>query len=81
VERKGDVLVEVREDGYEVGYRKSHRTLSSLGIADLIGGWLLLLPFLGLLAPAAWEHDPGAFGITLDPKTDPTPRSTESPKL
>lgn len=67
VARSPELLVEVRAEGYEVGYRKANRSLSSLGIADMIGGWLLLLPFLGLLAPAAWEHQPNAFGIELDP--------------
>jgi PEGA domain len=67
VPRGPDLLVEVRAEGYEVGYRKANRSLSTLGIADMIGGWLLLLPFLGLLAPAAWEHQPNAFGIALDP--------------
>src|SRR5690606_5793714 len=57
VERREDLLIEVRQQGYETAFRRTNRTLSTLGLADLIGGSLILLPFLGLLSPAAWEQD------------------------
>ena len=37
-------------------------------MVDVVGGVLFLLPLLGLLSSAAWEHDPGEFGITLEPE-------------
>jgi hypothetical protein len=32
---------------------------------DMIGGILLLVPFFGLLAPAAWKHDPDSFSVVM----------------
>jgi hypothetical protein len=68
VERGGSLLVEVKKSGYQPQYRTTSRHLSSLGIADVIGGWIWLLPFLGLLSNAAWEYDPATYGFILDPE-------------
>jgi hypothetical protein len=68
VERGGSVLVGVKKSGYQAQYRNSSRKLSTLGVMDVIGGWLLLLPFLGLFSNAAWEYDPETFGFVLDPE-------------
>ena len=43
--------------------------LSSLGIVDAFGGAMFLLPLLGLFAPGAWEQEPSAFDLTLEPET------------
>lgn len=66
VSRSEDLLVEVRKPGYETAFRSSHRKLSGLGIADVVGGSVWLLPLIGLFSSAAWEHDPSTFAITLD---------------
>jgi hypothetical protein len=71
VPRRGDLMVEVQKQGYKAQYRSTSRKLSSLGMADVIGGAFLLLPLLGLFAPAAWEQDPSAMGISLEPATVP----------
>lgn len=71
VHRSQDVLIEAHMAGYETAYRSSHRTLSTLGLVDLIVGAAILIPFLGLLSPAAWEHEPSSYGIVLDPKQAP----------
>lgn len=68
VQRHEDVLIEARLPGYETAYRTSHRSLSSLGLVDVIGGAILLVPFIGLLSPAAWQHEPASYGLMLDPK-------------
>lgn len=67
VHRSEDVLIEVRAPGYQTAYRKTNRTVSGLGLTDMIGGCILLFPFLGLLSPAAWEQEPDAIGFVLDP--------------
>jgi hypothetical protein len=67
VRRGEDLLLEVRKEGYEVYYRSSHRTLSTLGILDVIGGSIILAPFFGLFSAAAWEHEPSTFGLILTP--------------
>lgn len=68
VRRSEDVLIEAQMAGYETAYRTSHRTVSGLGIVDLVGTSVFLIPIIGLLSPAAWEHEPAAFGLVLDRK-------------
>lgn len=67
VPRRGDLTIEVQKNGYTPQSRTTGRKLSSVGIVDVIGGALFLLPLLGLIAPGAWEQDPGIIGITLEP--------------
>lgn len=67
VPRRGDLTVEAHKAGYLPQTRVTGRKLSSIGIVDVIGGALFLLPLLGLIAPGAWEQDPGIIGITLEP--------------
>jgi hypothetical protein len=68
VRRDEDVLIEVREPGYQTGYRTPHHSLSTLGIIDLAGGSVILLPLLGLFSSAAWKHDPSTYAVILDPE-------------
>jgi hypothetical protein len=71
VGRDEDLLIEVRKPGYQTEYRSSRRTLSTLGILDVIGGSIILIPFIGLFSSAAWEHDPSGYGVTLTPEDEP----------
>lgn len=75
VSRRGDLSVEIHKAGYTPQTRVTGRKLSSVGIVDVIGGALFLLPLLGLLAPGAWEQDPSAIGVTLEPQ-NPQPATT-----
>lgn len=70
VSRRGDLSVEVHKPGYTTQFRSTSRKLSSLGIVDVIGGAMFLLPLLGLFAPGAWEQDPSALTLTLEPETN-----------
>ncbi len=70
VPRRGDLAVEVRKPGYQTQSRMTGRKLSSVGIVDVIGGALFLVPLLGLIAPGAWEQDPSTIGVTLEPDTN-----------
>lgn len=77
VSRRRDLLVEVDKPGYKGQFRKTTTKLSSLGSLDVIGGYFLLLPFLGLALPGAWEQDPSAIGFSLEPEeVSPTPVPT-----
>ena len=67
VGRRGDLLIEVEKTGYKSQFRQTSRKLSSLGIVDVIGGAVFLLPLFGLIAPGAWEQDPAAMGFSLEP--------------
>lgn len=66
VRRSEDVLIEVRKAGYQTGCRTSHRSLSTLGIIDVVGGSIILFPFFGLLSSAAWEHEPATHAFSLE---------------
>jgi len=65
--RGDNLLVEVQKEGYQTQYRTTSRTLSSTGILDVIGGFVLLVPLTGLLSSGAWKHDPDKYGVILEP--------------
>jgi hypothetical protein len=64
--RGDNLLIEVQKEGYQTQYRTTSRTLSSIGILDVIGGCLFLVPLFGLLSSGAWKHDPDKYGIILE---------------
>jgi hypothetical protein len=64
--RGENLLIEVRKPGYQTQYRTTSRTLSSIGTVDVVGGFLLLLPLVGLLSSGAWKHDPNNYGFVLE---------------
>ena len=65
VHRGEDVLIKVQRDGYRTHYRTTSRSLSTLGILDIIGGSLILVPFFGLFSSAAWKHEPAIYMFSL----------------
>ena len=67
VHRGDNLFLEIHKPGYQTQYRTSSRRLSTLGILDVVGGAILLLPLIGLISAGAWEHDPAQFGVTLEP--------------
>ena len=73
VQRGDNLLLEVRKSGYQTQFRTSSKRMSTLGIIDLIGGCIWLVPFFGLLSDAAWEHDPSEVGVTIEPENNVTP--------
>lgn len=45
------------ENGQKRGYAQLHSELSTTGVLDIVGGCLILLPFLGFLSGGAWTLD------------------------
>ena len=72
-DRGENLLLEVQKSGYQTQYRTSSRKLSGLGILDVVSGFFWLVPFVGLTASGAWEHDPSEFEVTLEPENSMTP--------
>lgn len=67
VKRNKDVSIVVSKDGYNTFQCHSGHSLSTWGILDVIGGVCVLVPFLGLLSPGAFELDQDNFYYVLTP--------------
>jgi hypothetical protein len=72
-QRGNNLLIEVQKSGYQTQYRTLSRRMSTLGILDIVGGAIWLVPFFGLLSSAAYEHDPAEIGITPEPEQKVAP--------
>ena len=57
----------VRKDGYKPWYAHSTTTLSSTGLADVVGCFLFLVPGVGLFFPGAFNHTKTYFYYDLQP--------------
>lgn len=55
--------------GNKVAMHKTMNGLSGWGIADAIGGWLILVPWIGLAWPGAWMQYPNDSLIYIAPQT------------
>jgi hypothetical protein len=66
-------IVEVRKPGYQTQSRALQRKMSALGMLDIVGGYLWLIPLVGLFSSASFEHDPAEIGITLEPEQKVAP--------
>ncbi len=51
--------------GNSSGVANVERNMSSTGMLDLIGGFLLLVPFIGLASPGAWELSPSTVSVPV----------------
>jgi len=49
------VTVRVTKEGYTPLSRMVEKKLSVTGVLDTIGGWLIIVPFIGLAFPGAYE--------------------------
>lgn len=65
IARREEALIMVSKPGYQTVTRTTTKSLSATGVVDIIGGVFLLVPFLGLLAPGAYEQEPVNIGVTL----------------
>ena len=55
VPRNKNLTIVAYKEGFKPYNSTTGYSLSSVGMLDAIGCWLLLLPGAGLLAPGAWE--------------------------
>jgi len=53
--------------GQRSGSAHIGKTISTTGVLDLVGGFLLLVPFLGVLGPGFWSLDPDNVQISVPP--------------
>lgn len=57
IRRKSDHTVTV-VCGYSTGAAHVDRNISTAGLLDLFGGVLILVPFIGVVAPGFWDLSP-----------------------
>ena len=65
VDRGQKVDVTVQKEGFYSVTRTVDRTFSVLGRLDTVGGYFLLLPLLGLLAPGAYQLEETVIDVRL----------------
>ena len=70
IRRNRDFTIKLSKEGHQTVFLEAVKSVpSALGILDIIGGSILLLPFLGFISPAAWRYEQSAFGVSLPPVT------------
>lgn len=70
VKRKDALMITVTKEGYKTGTRSTSTKLSTLGIIDIVGTCIWLVPIIGLLGGGAWEQDPANVHIPLSKKDE-----------
>lgn len=53
--------------GDRAGSATIDRRVSTMGMLDLVGGFVLLVPWIGVLAPGFWALEPEEVIVTLPP--------------
>ena len=53
--RKNSLSIEAQKPGFHVATRTVRPTISTTGVADIIGFFIILLPGIGMLTPGAWR--------------------------
>lgn len=66
VKRGADYSVMARL-GDRAATGKVGRKISLTGVADIIGGFVFLFPFIGVFSPGFWELNPNQISIVLPP--------------
>jgi len=66
VPRARGTSVMVKKEGYYAATRDIGTKMSSLGILDIIGGCIWLVPFIGLAFPGSHELDQNNVSLVLD---------------
>ena len=59
---------------------KVGRKISGTGVADLIGGFIILFPFIGVFSSGFWELNPNQIAIALPPGASNSPSYSPAPQ-
>ena len=70
IQRNVETSVIISKDGYIGATRTTRSDISPIGILDIVGGTFLILPFIGLLSPGAWQQNPTNISVVLDKETN-----------
>lgn len=70
VDRGQDAMIQISKAGYRTEHIGTTRSLSEMGWLDIVGGCFLIVPWIGLVSPGAYMHEPDMFQVTLRPLAD-----------
>lgn len=65
--RRGKDYSVMAKVGDRAATERVGRKISGTGVADIVGGIIILFPFLGVLAPGFWDLNPQQVSIALPP--------------
>jgi hypothetical protein len=68
-------VVMVSKEGYETTTGRFDKTLSSAGMADVIGAWIWLLPIITVITGHAYKLEPDTMFVPLEPAVAKAPSS------
>ena len=68
LKRHSDHIVVASKEGFTSSQATINNGLSGLGVADVVGTCLFILPCISLLTGSAWELSPTSVFLPLDPK-------------
>ena len=60
-----DIDVSCQKPGYIASSKKVRTHITTSGVLDAIGGFLFLVPAIGLISPGAWDLDQKEIEMTL----------------
>lgn len=63
--RDKDVTVMAKLAGYQPATEQIRPRFSTTGVLDMVGGILILVPFLGALSPGFWQHEQTQITLVL----------------
>lgn len=61
--------------GDSAGTGEIRTSLSTTGVLDLIGGIIILVPFIGFVSPGAWKLSPTTLSVAVPDASDCDPES------
>jgi len=67
IDRRENAQVVARMKGYLPTARSTSRDISTIGVIDMVGGVIVLVPFLGLIADGAYVQTPKQMHVHLSP--------------
>lgn len=80
VKRGADYSV-MAKAGDRAATGKVGRKISGTGVADLIGGFVFLFPFIGVFSSGFWELNPNQIAIALPPGASYSPAYSPAPQV
>ncbi|MCC6547380.1 PEGA domain-containing protein [Candidatus Sumerlaeota bacterium] len=76
VSRRDEPIFTFEKEGYKTVQKSTEREPNTYFILDIIGGVLILVPFIGLLGAGDWDIEPGNISVVMDKKAPETRTAT-----